>query len=123
MEQHAAPAQAALLQQLGRTGGPGKLIAPVAPDVADDEDGQRDVRQRNPAEKIERAHRATPSTAGGVSEALHCSDAAFPGQSARLSSSLASARKLLPVGAPASCRQRGPAGSRRTQDGVAPSVL
>ena len=64
----APPLQLSALEQLGGTGCPAVLVGAVAPDVADDEHGDGDVRQGHPDQEMRRAHTRTSvgMTSGGA---------------------------------------------------------
>ena len=61
VEQRAADAQQPVLVELRGAGGPAELVVAVAPDVADDEDRQADVRDDHPQELV---HRRAPAKVG-----------------------------------------------------------
>jgi hypothetical protein len=48
-------------EELRGAGGPSVLIAAVAPDMADDEGGEADVRNDDPEEKVDAAHEIAPT--------------------------------------------------------------
>ena len=69
VKQRASPLEQSPLEQLGGAGGPSELVVAVAPDVAEDEDRDRDVRDHDPQEDVAGAHRRASTvgmTSGGA---------------------------------------------------------
>ena len=58
VKDRAAPLEPALFLKLGRAAGPTELVVAVAPDVADHEGGERQVREDHPPEQLEPADTA-----------------------------------------------------------------
>ncbi len=57
VEEVRAPGEPATLEQLGRPRGPAQLVGTPAPDVAGDEHRERRVREHDPEEDVQAAHR------------------------------------------------------------------